>query len=366
MHGPDDVIQSLFALAVLTAATVAATIALWVAARNRAWLARLEPCPARTRAGERTRMLAARIVALAAIAALAATGGADAMVSGLGAEAAIVLAALSRPAVDLALSTWAAPRSHRSDHLFQRLRGSAPALAALLPVIMAVGWAAEAAGGLWWLAAGLGWLAVVAWGELRSRSPVPPTPLPPGPASRRFKAMAAAAGLPHIPILSAASPTPQANARAEGILAWRRVVLDDTLLERLPEAEAAAVVAHELGHLAGRHRELFAFWRLCAGVAMLAVAGVAAGGGMATLCLVITAAPVFRFLIAPAENAMIGRLEFAADGMAANLAGASSMASALRRLADLNHSLPAQDALHSAFHSPHPGLPSRLARLGAG
>lgn len=361
-----------FALAVLVTAFIAAITELWVAGRNRAWLTRHHgPCPARSRTLDRTQLLAARILALSVIAALAAGGAAEALVTHLGAEAALAIAVLALPAVDLALSFYDAQmtcrRSGRATPGLDFITGRihVPSLALGLPLIVAVAWAVEAAQSAWWLPAGMAWLAVVIGRELRSKSPSPAAPMPPTPISARLSETAAAAGLPGIPILVGQSAHPDhANARAEGILAWRRVVLDDNLLKHLSDDEIVAVYAHEAGHLTGRHRELFALWRWVAGMALVLTASGLNGDGVVTACLVVVAAPVYAFLLAPAENAMIRQLEFAADRMAVKLAGPTSMTSALQRLAHTNQSLPSQHKLHSAFHSPHPSLQSRLTRIG--
>ena len=54
-------------------------------------------------------------------------------------------------------------------------------------------------------------------------------------------------------VADASRRTRKVNAYVSGIGATRRVVLYDTLLEKVPQAELEVVVAHELGHRRARH-----------------------------------------------------------------------------------------------------------------
>src|SRR5262245_23343176 len=68
-------------------------------------------------------------------------------------------------------------------------------------------------------------------------------------------ALAARAGVPVSDVLvaDASRRTRKVNAYVSGLGATRRVVLYDTLLQKVPQAELEVVVAHELGHRRARH-----------------------------------------------------------------------------------------------------------------
>jgi STE24 endopeptidase len=68
-------------------------------------------------------------------------------------------------------------------------------------------------------------------------------------------ALAARAGVPvgDVLVADASRRTRKVNAYVSGIGATRRVVVYDTLLEKVPQAELEVVVAHELGHRRARH-----------------------------------------------------------------------------------------------------------------
>lgn len=157
----------------------------------------------------------------------------------------------------------------------------------------------------------------------------------------------------------------QWNARAEGLGPFRRITLTEGLLSGLPADEAAAVIAHEAGHLAGRHRELYLLWRL--GWIVLALGGARLITGtpltLAELGPLVAALPVLALPVRPLQNRLIRRWEEQADRHAAARAGAETYARALSRLFRANGQGPTPPALWAALHHPHPPPEERLRRL---
>lgn len=355
------------ALAVALAALVALALEAWLARRSLAWLDRAGEGEARARAEERTRLTAAAVTGRALLALAASAGGAELLVAALGPSGAALAAVLLVLAVEPVLAVRARLAWESRGGLGRQMRLFGRSLLLMAPAALAAGWAATAAGPRWWwLPAWLAWLAVVAGREMLAPGGLARSPLAAAP---HLDEVLRRSGVTGVEVL-VEGPSAQANARAEGIGRHRRLVLTDRLLQQLSPDQAAAVLGHELGHLKGRHREVYAAWQAGSGLALLLAAHALAahaqvghaqvGGG---LCLLILAAPVAAFLMRPLETALIRRFEWAADAMAVELAGAASLASALEVLFAANATLAAYEPVHGAFHSPHPAPAERLKRI---
>jgi Zn-dependent protease with chaperone function len=238
------------------------------------------------------------------------------------------------------------------------------AWAELLPAgIPALGVGLAAGDGLlpWGLAAAIGWAASCFWRELSiSAIHAPCVDTPPA-----FVALVARAGLHRIDIhvKDDAASVNRPNARAEGIGPFRRIVIDKGLTDLLTTPQATAVIAHEAGHLAHRHRELFLAWRLIQGWACLGLAAMF-WAGESSAALLVLALPNLAFLAHPLDAAFVRRWEFQADRYAAAQVGGSAMKAALERIFAL-HAAPASPLpLYAAFHTLHPAPAERLRRLG--
>jgi Zn-dependent protease with chaperone function len=134
------------------------------------------------------------------------------------------------------------------------------------------------------------------------------------------------------------------------------VVLTDELVRTLPVDEIAAVLAHELGHVAERHvtRQIF---RSTVVAALISVIAGDAGG------LVGSAAGIAALLT---EMSFSRAFENDADAFAHRLLTSAgyrpeSLADALERL----DRLCGKDCGKSSFGSTHPATPERIARLRA-
>lgn len=142
------------------------------------------------------------------------------------------------------------------------------------------------------------------------------------------------------------------------------IVVTDYLLDQLHPDEVDAVVAHELGHLRGRHLAVkllgvFGVW--VALEAVFATLTVLTGASAALLLLipVLIAFP----LGLPAVQRVVGvRLEQRADDAAARTVGGARLAMALEAISVLN-SLASDGGRTWALLTQHPGLDERLRRL---
>jgi len=168
------------------------------------------------------------------------------------------------------------------------------------------------------------------------------------------------------------------NAYFTGFGAAKRIVLFDTLIERLAPPEIEAVLAHELGHFSRRH-----VWKRLA--LMFAVSlvflwllgflirqdwfytglGVSTQSTAMALVLFFLVVPSFTFLLQPLASLYSRRHEYEADAYAAAQASGEELAHALVKLYRDNASTLTPDPLHSAFYDSHPPAALRIARLQA-
>jgi STE24 endopeptidase len=169
------------------------------------------------------------------------------------------------------------------------------------------------------------------------------------------------------------------NAYFTGFGRHKRIVLYDTLVERLVPGEVEAVLAHELGHFRLHHirqRLALGFASALVGFAVLGRAaleprfytalGVPEPSPHAALALFALAVPVFTFLLAPLGSWWSRRHEYQADRFAAAHAEARLLASALVKLYRDNASTLTPDPLYSAWHDSHPPALARIAALERG
>ena len=81
------------------------------------------------------------------------------------------------------------------------------------------------------------------------------TVLPESPLKGKILRLAEQAGIPNIPLLmeDTSKRTRHVNAYVTGIGASKRIVLNDTAINTLPEDQLLAVVGHEIGHYVEGH-----------------------------------------------------------------------------------------------------------------
>jgi STE24 endopeptidase len=205
------------------------------------------------------------------------------------------------------------------------------------------------------------------------------TPLDEGPLRRAILGLAERCAFPlrDVFIIDGSRRSTKGNAFFAGFGRNKRIALYDTLVEKHPEPELLAVLAHEIGHFKKRH----IVQRLVAAVVQLAVlflcmglvltnAGLAEAFGLErpTLWLgfvffMILFEPV-QLLIGIAGNVWSRRHEFEADAYAASVTGGpEAMTGALKRLARDSLSNLTPHPLYVFLHYSHPPMLERLAAL---
>jgi len=167
------------------------------------------------------------------------------------------------------------------------------------------------------------------------------------------------------------------NAYFGGFGKAKRVVLFDTLIEKLTKKELLAVLGHELGHFA--HGDIYKNIALLG--AMLFVMFGLFGNlpemlylemGLSpkpyvTMMLFMLFMPVLGFIMMPIMGVVSRHNEYEADRMGSELggpAGAIELANALKKLVTENKSFPLSHPMYIFFHYTHPPVLERLKELG--
>ena len=167
------------------------------------------------------------------------------------------------------------------------------------------------------------------------------------------------------------------NAYFGGFGKAKRVVLFDTLIEKLTTKELLAVLGHELGHFA--HGDIYKNIALVGGMlfAMFAIFGNLPESlylemGLSeepylVMILLLLCMPVLGFIMMPIMGIVSRHNEYEADRMGSELggpAGAIELANALKKLVTENKSFPLSHPLYIFFHYTHPPVLERLKELG--
>ena len=167
------------------------------------------------------------------------------------------------------------------------------------------------------------------------------------------------------------------NAYFGGFGKAKRVVLFDTLLEKLTTKELLAVLGHELGHFA--HGDIYKNIALV-GAMLFAMFGIFGNlpdslyleMGLSQepyvlIILLMLFMPVLGFIMMPIMGIVSRHNEYEADKMGSKLggpAGAIELANALKKLVQENKSFPLSHPLYIFFHYTHPPVLERLKELG--
>ena len=164
------------------------------------------------------------------------------------------------------------------------------------------------------------------------------------------------------------------NAYFGGLGKSKRVVLFDTLLEKLNKNEIIAVLGHELGHYS--HKDVFKNIALM-GLFLFAVffiignlpeslfleLGVVANGG-AKVALIALLLPIFSFIYMPIMGLISRHNEYEADKFGAKMGGKENLVNALLKLVSENKSFPLSHPIYIFFYYSHPPIIERLKELG--
>ncbi len=167
------------------------------------------------------------------------------------------------------------------------------------------------------------------------------------------------------------------NAYFGGFGKAKRVVLFDTLIEKLSTKELLAVLGHELGHFA--HGDIY---KNIVMVGAMLFAMFAFFGNLpeslylemglhkepyVVMIILMLFMPVLGFIMMPIMGIVSRKNEYAADRMGSELGGAAGgieLANALKKLVKENKSFPLSHPIYIFFHYTHPPVLERLKELG--
>lgn len=256
-------------------------------------------------------------------------------------------------------------------------------LAIGVPLVAAILWIMEEAGGYWWLYAWAVWIGFTllqTWAYPRFIAPLFNKFSPLTNASLRARverlARAIGFGVKDVFVMDGSRRSAHGNAYMTGFGANKRIVFFDTLVDALKEDEIEAVLAHELGHYKLRHVQkklIIAAALSAAGWAVLgwlsgaswfyAGLGVAVPSPHMALLLFLMVGPVFAVFLRPALSSLSRRFEFEADDFARKFSDARALMTSLVKLYRDNANTLTPDPVYSAFYHSHPPPAARIRNL---
>lgn len=237
----------------------------------------------------------------------------------------------------------------------------------------------------WWAGGALGAAALVVLLSFVFPVLVEPvfnrfTPMPAGSLRDELMTLASRDGLPvrEVLVADASRRTTGLNAYVSGFGATRRIVVYDTLVDKVSAGEVCSVVAHELGHARARDPELgtllgavgaaaavVALYLLGQWDALLRRAGVDSIGSPEAIALVLAVAALVGLVTSPLQNAVSRRIEARADRHALRLTGDPATFAAMQlRLASVNLADVRPPRLEYVLFATHPDTVERLAAAG--
>jgi STE24 endopeptidase len=238
----------------------------------------------------------------------------------------------------------------------------------------------------WWVGGGLGAAALVVVVSFAYPLVVEPvfnkfTPMAEGQLRSDLLALAEKDGVEvdDVLVADASRRTSTLNAYVSGFGSTRRIVVYDTLLDKAPEAEVEAVVAHELGHVSDRDVVVGTALGALAAMALvlllylvtgllpldrwLGVSGVGDGRSIAFLLAFVA---VVSFVSTPVQSAVSRQIEARADLHALDLTeDPQAFAEMQRRLATVSKSDVTPNRVVYRWFGSHPTAAARLATARA-
>ncbi|MEA3353353.1 MAG: M48 family metallopeptidase [Campylobacterota bacterium] len=164
------------------------------------------------------------------------------------------------------------------------------------------------------------------------------------------------------------------NAYFGGLGSTKRVVLFDTLVEKLTHDELLAVLGHELGHFKNGDIlknigimgvVMFVFFAIFGNLPEELFLGLGLNNEpYAIIAIFMMFSPILSFFLMPLISAMSRHNEYAADEFGSDLQSKEDLVSALLKLANENKSFPLSHPMYIFFHYSHPPLVERLKELG--
>ena len=164
------------------------------------------------------------------------------------------------------------------------------------------------------------------------------------------------------------------NAYFGGLGSTKRVVLFDTLVEKLTHNELLAVLGHELGHfkngdilknIGTMGFVMFVFFAIFGNLSDELFLGLnLQNEPYAIITVFLIFSPILSFFLMPLISLISRHNEYAADNFGSNLATKEDLVTALLKLANENKSFPLSHPLYIFFYYSHPPLIERFKELG--
>ncbi len=204
------------------------------------------------------------------------------------------------------------------------------------------------------------------------------TPLPEGELRTEIEKFAQKTGfkLKNIYVIDGSKRSTKANAYFTGFGPKKRIVLYDTLMDKLSTEEIVAVLSHEIGHYKHKHTLKNMLVSLPASLIMFFLLGLilksdvlaqALGGTKASfhlnvLAFAIIYSPV-SLIIDLAGNQLSRKFEYQADDFAATHGYGDQLISGLKKLSATSLSNLMPHPLYVFFHYSHPTLYQRITNI---
>ncbi len=175
-------------------------------------------------------------------------------------------------------------------------------------------------------------------------------------------------------IMDASKRDSRLNAYFGGLGKTKRVVLFDTLLEKLKNKELLAVLGHELGHFS--HGDI---WKNIGMMGLLLFSAFLLLGNLpdelffdmgvehkagVEIAMMMLLLPLISFVFTPIMSFVSRHNEYRADEFGSKMGGKENLVSALIKLVDENKSFPKSHPLVVFFYYTHPPVLERLKELG--
>jgi STE24 endopeptidase len=202
------------------------------------------------------------------------------------------------------------------------------------------------------------------------------TPLEDGELRTEIESMMNGVGLKSdgVFVLDASKRDSRLNAYFGGLGKSKRVVLFDTLMEKLTNKELLAVLGHELGHFS--HGDI---WKNIGMMGLLLFSaffllgnlpeslffdmGIEQKAGVEIAMMILLVA-LIGFVFTPIMSFVSRHNEYAADEFGSKLGGKENLVSALIKLIQENKAFPKSHPLFAFFYYTHPPVLERLKELG--
>lgn len=174
-------------------------------------------------------------------------------------------------------------------------------------------------------------------------------------------------------VMDASRRDDRLNAYFGGLGTSKRVVLFDTLLDKVSSDGLLAILGHELGHF--KHKDIIFNLFISGGIlfGLFFIAGHlpaclfeslnVLNNSATTIVMLLLIAPVIAFWVMPMSAYFSRKAEYKSDFYGASLTSPHCLKEALIRLVNENKSFPYSHPLYTFFHYTHPPLLERLCAL---